>query len=214
MSGAVCGAAFIAALLLGTPLSARAEQGSGNGPGPGWTLLATHRAPVVAELHEENIVLLAEEPGDEGFVRGLVIFERPLETVMTLLTDYPRQNEYQADLVGFEVVAPLEEGGVIAEHRIRILFRNLEYRVMHRHDHETQRIYWSLDPNFDNDLVAMDGYWELHRLDPERTLGVFGTRVDPGGAVPKGFARRVSRLKVPENMEKMRVWVNREGGDR
>jgi len=202
-------ALLVAALLL----TAAAAAQEGANPGLGWPVLASHRAPVVAALHEKKIVVLPAELGDEGFVRGMVIFDQPRDTVMTLLTDYPRQNEFQSDLVGFDVISPLDDG-VIAEHRIRILFRNLSYRVVHRHDHETHRIFWSLDPQFKNDLRAMDGYWELHVLEAQRTLGVFGTKIIPGGAVPSGFATRVTRLKVPENMERMREWVNEQGGQR
>ena len=203
-------AALLVAALLLTAASAAQE---GANPGLGWPVLASHQAPVVAALHQKKIVVLPPELGDEGFVRGMVIFDQPRDTVMTLLTDYPRQNEFQSNLVGFDVISPLDDG-VIAEHRIRILFRNLSYRVVHRHDHETHRIFWSLDPQFKNDLRAMDGYWELHVLEAQRTLGVFGTKIIPGGAVPSGFATRVTRLKVPENMERMREWVNEQGGKR
>ena len=208
--------------MLGTPLpihadvEAQATRRSTDAGGHGWTVLANYGNATVAHLHERHTAVLPEEPGaaPDDFVRGLTIFEHPRPVVMGLLTDYARQPEFQKDLRGFEVVETMDGGAMVAQHRLRILFTNLRYHVRYEHDDAAHRIAWQLADGYEHDLAEMSGFWELHELDHGRTLGIFGTRVSPGGAVPEGMAKSITRRKIPESMERVRAWVNREGGAR
>ena len=87
----------------------------------------------------------------------------------------------------------------------------IDYRVRTHYDYERSRIDWKLDPNFDNDLQDIEGYWELYELDENRTLGKFGTRVSVGQAMPIWLQDYATRKNVPQTMDRMRRWVDSDG---
>jgi len=98
-------------------------------------------------------------------------------------------------------------------HEVQILFTSIVCRMRHRWDAQRERIWWDLSPGHENDLRAMDGYWELHALDDGRTLGLYGSRVDVGPLIPQGLQSSLTRRNVRAIVANIRSWVAREGGD-
>ncbi len=90
-------------------------------------------------------------------------------------------------------------------------FASVVYRLRERRDRATERLSWDLDPSFDNDLRRMQGFWELHELGEDRTLGRFGSTVDVGRAVPRMIQDVLSRKTVLRTVENTRKWVDSDG---
>lgn len=176
-------------------------------------VLAGEPADVVARLGEDRLVVLpagGEEAG--GYVLAYVVFERPREQVLALLSQAERQPEYRPEIESVRTVRRFENGRV-DEQRIRIAFQPLVYRLVYTRHAETGRVSWALDPEFENDLRRMEGFWELYdfRRAPARTLGRFGSSVDVGPALPALVQRTLTRKTVLRYVDHTRRWVDSGG---
>jgi hypothetical protein len=145
-------------------------------------------------------------------VLALVLFAKPRNEVIRLFTQTERQIEYRSDLERIETVERFENGNV-DEHHMRILFVDIRYRLRNRWDTRTGRFGWELDPTFDNDVRAIQGFWELYELDASRTLGRIGSQVDVGPALPGFLQRSVARKNLLRTLERCRRWVDTTGSD-
>jgi hypothetical protein len=176
------------------------------------SILAQEPPELVERLFEEKMLLVevAKKEGEGTLFVAYVLFERPRNRVVYLLIQPERQREYRPELRYVEVV----ERGLdtrVDEHRIKIMFTDVVYRLRVRRDRATERLSWHLDPSFDNDLRRMQGFWELHELGEDRTLGRFGSSVDVGGAVPRMMQDLLSRKTVLRTVENTRKWVDSDG---
>lgn len=176
-------------------------------------LLAAQPAALRERLFDEKLVIMQErrESGTPsgGFTVGLVIFEVPVADAFALLCQTERQIEYRPEVVGIETVerGPL---GPVDEHRLKVLFRRYVYRLQYALEPQSHSLRWELAPGFEHDLERVSGFWELHALDEERTLGRFGSSVDVGPLVPAFLQDLISREKLPDVMERTRRWVDAE----
>lgn len=174
-------------------------------------VLAAHPPPLVERLMREKIVVV--DPGSNGdgsMVTALVVFEQPRGHTLHLLSETARQAEYRPELKRIETVER-RNGTSIDEHRMKIMFMQIDYRVRTRYDPKRSRISWKIDPSFENDLQDLEGFWELYELDARRTLGRFGTRVSVGPALPVWVQDYATRKNLPQTMDRMRRWVDSDG---
>ena len=94
---------------------------------------------------------------------------------------------------------------------MRIMFFDLTYRIRYQIDFDIGLISWKLDPDFENSLQALEGFWELYQLDDQRTLARFGTALEAAPALPAFLQDMVTRSKLPNSIEHCRKWVNSDG---
>lgn len=178
----------------------------------GDAVLAKEPPELVQELDARGLVVLEEVSSRDAttFVIAYVRFAQPRPRVVTLVTDPTRQLEWRTDLESVEVVERAEWTRT-DEVRMRVMFRDLIYRVRYERDPVTERIAWSLDPGFANGLDRLDGFWEFYALDGGGTLGRFGTRVDAGVPIPDLVQRELTRRSVVTTLESCRKWVDSDG---
>jgi hypothetical protein len=188
--------------------SPQAQQG----PVTAESILAQEPPELVERLFEEKMLLVevSEKEGEGTLFVAYVLFEKPRSRVVHLLIQPERQREYRPELRHIEVVERGPDTRV-DEHRIKIMFTNVVYRLRVRRDRATERLSWHLDPSFDNDLRRMQGFWELYELGEDRTLGRFGSTVDVGRAVPRMLQDALSRKTVLRTVKNTRKWVDSDG---
>ncbi|HXK24103.1 MAG TPA: hypothetical protein VMS55_15655 [Myxococcota bacterium] len=173
---------------------------------PGSSLDAPNPA-LLARLEQEHVVC---NESDGRTARALVLFQQPLDEVWTLLTSTTRQKEYRPELTGLTVVDSGDHSNV-ADYSLRFMLTSLHYRLQQGWDSQSRRVWWSLDPSFDNDMRVLDGLWELRPLDESHTLARFSTRIDIGPALPAFLQDYATRKKLPESMDHVRRWVDSGG---
>lgn len=175
-------------------------------------ILAEQPKAVVKRLEKKKLVLLRSRPTGKtsDFIEALVIFEQPRSRVMRLLSQTARQSEFRPELSEVETLE-WSGDGCVDEHRMRLMFMQLRYRLRNHFDFEGSRIWWELDPDFAGDLEHLEGYWELYELDDTRTLGRFGTRVDVSAALPHWLQDYATRKNVPATVDRVRRWVDSNG---
>jgi hypothetical protein len=192
-------AAALAAILLAAPAA---------GVQPFEAALAQGPAGLLARLEKDGVVV-AEDAAARMLV-AYVVFARARRSVVDLIVQPGRQLEYRPELTSAEVVEE-DANERVDEHHMTILFTDVAYRLRYRRDPDTDRIDWSLDPSFENDLARLDGFWEFFDLPDGRTLGRFGSRVDVGPALPAFVQERISRQTVIRTVENCRRWVDSGG---
>ncbi len=185
-----------------------AAPAAASGCRPATQLLVEQPPARVGQLFVDKVMMLPDDP--EGTVRALVLFDRPRDRVMRLLTQTGRQREFRTDLRELETVQFFEDGS-LDEHLIRIMLVSMAYRLRYHFDFPRCRITWRLDPSYENPVERIEGYWVLHALGRGQTVGRFGTRVDVGASVPRYLQDYATRQKVPELVERVRRWVNSDG---
>ena len=194
--------------LLAVALAAAVARPAFATPDAGERVLAQQPPDVVEALLRDKVVLATQ--GGSPVVRGLVIFAKPVDRVYELLAQTSRQREFRTDLAGLETLETLRDGS-IEEHRLRILFLDIRYRLRNRLDRERRRISWELARGFEQDLQRVEGSWKLYPLPQDRTLGVFRTRVEVGPAMPEFLQDYATRKNLPGTLARCRRWVDGDG---
>jgi hypothetical protein len=183
----------------------------------GEVLMGTWSSVVRTALVERGYTMPETSEGATGecadFHQAVVVFDRPRDDVLGLLTQTYRQAEFLPSLREVESVEK-SEGHSLDRHEIRILFTKLHYHVRNEWSHEDSMMWWSLDSDRDNDIVALDGYWHLYPLGDDRTLAIYASRVNVGSLIPKSVQSRLGRKKLGESLEHFREWVNSNGSYR
>ncbi len=100
---------------------------------------------------------------------------------------------------------------MLDRHTLRVMFVPIQYHLRSHFDFESYRIWWELDPDSPNDVHRLEGFWQLEELDPNRTLGRFGSRVEVGPALPSFLQDLMTRRGVTRTMRQVRLWVNSDG---
>jgi hypothetical protein len=90
-------------------------------------------------------------------------------------------------------------------------FGTSRYRVVHRFDRDRLHIEWTLDPNFDNDLRTLRGYFTVWAVDEKHALVEYGTAVDAKRWLPDFIQRRAMRSDVPAALRRLRAFLESGG---
>ncbi len=180
-------------------------------------LIANLEPDIAQDLFKQGWALVDTPGPEDGHFDGfeaLVIFELPPDQVMGLLSQTTRQREFRPDLSSIDTIEQNEDGSV-EEHRMRVMFVKIVYRLHYHVSAENSLIQWKLKPAPpENSLDEIEGFWELHPMQVGRTLARFGSRVRIGKALPSFLENIVTRSKLPENIKNSRRWVNSNGSYR
>ena len=149
----------------------------------------------------------------QGFIRSVVIFERPRRQTLALLAQTERQTEFLPNLRKVDPVAR-HENESLDHHEIKIIFTKLDYRVRNHWSYDDWTMWWHLEPGYSNDMTSLDGYWRFYELEDGRTLAVYASRIDVGPLVPARMQRALSTKKLEESLRHFRSWVNSGGSYR
>jgi hypothetical protein len=212
-------ALILAALMLAWPGTAGAsEPGPRSEPGSeaAGALFSRLAGDDARELCQQGWVEVDfTDPADGDFegMEALVLFDMPPQQVLALLAQTGRQREYRPDLRSIESIEHTRVAAV-DQHRMRVLFINVEYRVRYQFDYEHGQMTWRLEPGHGGSLEALEGFWVLYAFGDGRTLAHFGTHVRVTDALPSPVQQLATRSKLPSDLQHTRQWVNSNGRSR
>jgi len=201
----------LAAVLSAAPADALCRLGAAAPPRPssaeGW--LARAEPEVRTTLERDKVAF--PEPGSlepcTDLTPALVVFDHPPETVFALLLQTERQAEFLPQVSDLRAVSR-NPGPHVDRHEVSILFKRIVYHVEQHWSRAERRIWWQLSPAHDNDIRALEGFWELPPLDGGRTLGVYGSLVDVGPVLPRRMQARLTRNNLQDAIHALRAWVD------
>lgn len=175
-------------------------------------LLGMHAESVVDQLQSTGVAFAPANTrmGCDGYSHALVYFSQSRQRVLELLSQTARQSEF----LSHEIISRHREVyKSIDEHRMRVLFTRVLYQVRNTWNPNQWTISWSLDPEYDNSLRMLRGYWYLHSY-KEGTLGVYGSKVDVGPIVPMPIQSALTNNKLRRVVMHFRYWVDSDGNYR
>ncbi len=169
----------------------------------------------IKEVKSGGIVIMDEDTSKEGgdqkrYIRAAMIFEQPIEKAWKLVRQTEMQHRFLPDLKKCELVKRTPEGDRVDFH-VEIAMFDIDYRVHHHYDDENCHLRWHLDPEYDNDMKRVDGYWKLYKLDENRTLARYGTKVEVISIIPEFIMKRLTKSNLPVNMEAYYKYVQSGG---
>lgn len=201
----------LAALLSAPPAAALCRPGAA---APGWPPSAqgwlARAEPQVRTALQRDKVAFPEAASLEpctDLIPALVVFDHPPGIVFALLLQTERQVEYVPQVRALRPVSRTPDSHV-DRYEVAILFKRIVYHVEQDWSRAERRIWWQLSPAHDNDIRALEGFWELHPLDGGRTLGVYGSRVDVGPVLPQRIQARLTRNNMRDAIHALRNWVD------
>lgn len=206
----LAGAAVFLLMAVGAPASA--------GPPPG---APTDQDPAaykgmskeqVERVKKGEIVILDQPEKVEGraMITAAFIFDQDIDTVWSLMTQGWRQEEYLPRLMRSKLFKKWDGGDQIEFH-VEIVGIGIDYRVLGTRDKSHYYSHWKLDPEFDNDMKEVSGYWRFYWIDDRHTLARYGTWVQTGFGIPDFVQEYLTKKDLPSALAAQKKWVDSGG---
>ncbi len=181
----------------------------GSAPSDPWEGLSKEE---IEKIKQGEIIILDQEKekGGERLIKAVMLLEQPIEQVWTLLCQTERQEEYLPRLKR-SILIQGDENGNITEFRVKVLFINIVYRVRHHYDSANYHLYWELDPDFNNDLKHLEGYYQLYKINEHQTLARYATIVVLSDLIPRSIQELLTKKDLPQSLGAVKKWVDSGG---
>lgn len=150
---------------------------SGGGPTPGARFLATLSYSTRETLRKEGRAVLEPRQKNDGLIRAVIRFERPIAEVFAVITQPSQQARYLPHVDQSRTVGARSEEGEAVDMVVSVFFTTFSYRVQHWYYPEHHRMEWTLDPRRKAEFAEQVGYFQLYELDDKTTIAEYGTRV-------------------------------------
>lgn len=159
-------------------------------------------------------IVLVDQDNSEGddqkrFIQAAMIFDQPIDDAWALFKKTELQHRYLPDLDSCELVSRDEDGDLVDFHVKLVL--DIDYRIKHEYDDDDYQLSWGLDPDYDNDMKRVDGYWHLYKVDDKRTLARYGTRVEVTSLIPDFVMVKLTEKNLPLNMDAAYKYIQSGG---
>lgn len=150
-----------------------------------------------------------------GFIRSVVIFEQPKPTVIKYMFQPSTLATFLPRLDRSETVKKVGSEAELVKFTVGFLFWDIDFWVQHWFYPEISRYEWFLDKqNYDNDIEATRGYWQVWALNNRQSIGEYGVEVDTGIPIPRNMYKRIQRREIPEAMLAFKKYIDTNGAYR
>jgi hypothetical protein len=188
------------------------------GPPPGAPTVEDPRAyeglpPEQIERLKAGEILILDKPETmEGkqLITAALVFNQDLDTVWSLMTQGWRQEEYLPRLERSPLIKKWDGGDQIEFH-VKVLGIAISYRILGTRDKLQYYSHWKLDPDYDNDMKEVSGYWRFYWMDEHHTLARYGTRVETGIGIPAAVQEFLTKRDLPNALGAQKRWIDSGG---
>lgn len=166
----------------------------------------------IARVKKGEIVILNQPENVNGkqMITAALIFNQGIDTVWSLMTQGWRQQEYLPRLQSSKKIK-VWEGHDIIEMKVSILGIDISYQVLGDRDKSKYRSSWKLNPDFDNDMKQVTGFWQFYYIDDTHTLARYGTWVEVGTFIPATVQEYMTKRDLPNALAAQKKWVDSNG---
>jgi uncharacterized protein YndB with AHSA1/START domain len=158
---------------------------------------------------EEKELLLTEEivvpreptilSDGKTVIAAAVIINQPVETVWRILSQPERQADYLKEIKKSRLVKEEgEEKWVYFE--VDIYGFSIHYTVRHYLYPQLKSLAWELDPEAENDLSYLLGFWRLYPWSEGKTLARYGSQVVPKFRLARAIIQYLYRSRVKSSL--------------
>ena len=166
----------------------------------------------IEALKKGGIVILDKPENVEGrqMITAAIIFNQDIDTVWSLMTQGWRQEEYLPRLERSTLFKKWDGGDQI-EFQVSVLGIGISYRILGTRDKSQYYSHWKLDPEFDNDMKEVSGYWRFYWIDDKHTLARYGTWVQTGFGIPDFVQEYLTKKDLPNALSAQKQWIDSGG---
>ena len=166
----------------------------------------------IARVKKGEIVILnaPENVNGKQMITAAFIFNQPIDTVWTLMTSGWRQQEYLPRLQSSKKIKQWEGHDIIEMH-VSIIGIDISYQVLGDRDKSKYRSSWKLNPDYDNDMKQVTGFFQFYYIDDTHTLARYGTWVEVGAFIPAAVQEYMTKRDLPTALAAQKKWVDSNG---
>lgn len=169
----------------------------------------------VRQLKDGKIaVRRTTQPGENNSTTNIIvaafIADVHIDEAYRILKEADKQHEYTKMLLESKIVFQNDEYMVVYS-KIKFMIWNFEHQTVRRHDDSKYRIWWSLDPDFDNSFARFNGYYQLYYMDDDHTLVKYGVDMIITVFIPAGVQQSIIRNDLPRGLDNIRKRINSHG---
>ncbi len=145
-----------------------------------------------------------------ALIEVAVVFNQPIDEVWKLLSNTENQIKYIEELKDLKIIkkAPVEDN---IEFMLEFFYIDITYRVIHKFDHANYYYHWGLDPNFDNSIQDLRGFYRFYPYGEGKTLARYGTRVSVVKLIPRFIEDFLIKKNLPKALASMKKYVDSGG---
>lgn len=158
---------------------------------------------------EEKELLLAEEivvpreptilTNGKTIIAAAIIFNQPVEKVWKILSQPEKQADYLKEVKKSRLIKEeKEEKWVYFE--VNFYGFSIHYTVRHYLYPQWKSIAWQLDPEAENDLSYLYGFWRLYPWSEGKTLARYGSQVVPKFKLAKAIIQYLYKNRVKSSL--------------
>ncbi len=169
--------------------------------------------PEQIEKLEKGEVVILKAPEDlmgRELLVAAMIFNQDIDTVWDLMMQTWRQEEFLPGCHGSKLVRKWE-GGDLVDFQVRILGVKIDYRIQHFKVKSRYYFHWTLDPEYDNDMKEVMGFYRYYWIDENHTLARYGTSVETKVLIPPKIQKLLLKQSLPEALGAAKKWVDSGG---
>jgi len=187
------------------------------------TGVPTHKSPDaykgltdqgIAKLKAGEILILKNiEEGDKpsGMIEAALILDQNIEKVWELNAEKADWQHKYLPYLDYCSKVPDTGDKVKIDFKLVIMGVEMKYRVSYVIEKEKYSFHWALDPEYDNDLKVLKGYWNYYWIDDTHTLCRYGTWFETGLGVPKFVQGFLIKRDLPQSLTNVKKFVNSGG---
>ena len=155
------------------------------------------------ELLIAEEIVVPKEPiilaDGKTIIAAAVIFNQPVEIVWKILSQPERQVDYLKEIKKSKLIRE-EARGKWVYFEVEIYGFSIHYTVKHLFYPEIKSIAWELDPEAENDLSYLGGFWRLYPWSEGKTLARYGSQVVPKFKLAHAIVQYLYRNRVKHSL--------------
>jgi ribosome-associated toxin RatA of RatAB toxin-antitoxin module len=143
-------------------------------------------------------------------IEAAIMFSASSETTWKFISKTDDQPKYIDQCKAIKVIKK-SPGKSFEVHTVGNWMATYTYGIIENYLPETLCIYWTLDTSYiENDLIALNGYWQFYPYGKGQTLGRYGSSISLKN-VPGFIANRFKKSGVKDALASVKKYVDSGG---
>jgi len=166
----------------------------------------------IARVKKGEVVIMnaPENVNGKQMITAAFMFNQPIDKVWELMIQPWRQQEYLPRLKSSKKIKQWEGRDIIEMH-VSILGIDISYQVLGDRDKSKYRSSWKLNPDYDNDMKQVTGFYQFYYVDDAHTLARYGTWVEVGAFIPAAVQEYMTKRDLPTALGAVKKFVDSNG---
>jgi hypothetical protein len=161
-------------------------------------------------LDKGGVVFATTEGSQKGaLIEATILFDKTPQQTWELLTRTENQPKYLDECDKIEIIKRTKTGSR-ETHTVKVGFIKIVYGVLFQFHASEMYFHWWLDPDRENDLAGLEGFWKLYPYGEGKTLARYGSYVSIRN-IPSWLESTFKERGVKKSLVAVRKYINSGG---